>query len=104
MDVPTAQEKSEQIFFVQPKVHHNKFADLNKTVPTDPLKMIAFFEQCQATNKAAGILNNFAKDKQPKERKMAQLPVTRSCESSYCQHCSRKYCNYHQSNQCNRDD
>jgi hypothetical protein len=56
MDVPTAQEKSEQIFFAQPKAHQNKFADLNKIVPTDPLKMIAFFEQCQATNKVAGIL------------------------------------------------
>ena len=50
------QEKSEQIFFAQPKAHHNKFTDLNKMVPTDPLKMIAFFEQCQATNKVAGIL------------------------------------------------
>ena len=73
MDVPTAQEKSEQIFFAQPKAHQNKFADLNKTVPTDPLKMIAFFEQCQATNKAPGILEKIAKDNQPKERKMAQI-------------------------------
>ena len=95
MDVPTAQEKSEQIFFAQPKVHQNKFADLNKTVPTDPLKMIAFFEQCQATDKAAGILEKIAKDKQPKERRTAQLLVARSRESSYRQHCSRKYCNYH---------
>ncbi len=54
MDVPTVQEKDEQIFFAQPKAHQNKFADLNKMVPTDPLKMIAFFEQCQATKKAAG--------------------------------------------------
>jgi hypothetical protein len=99
-----AQEKSEQIFFAQPKAHQNKFADLNKTVPTDPLKMIAFFEQCQATNKAAGVLEKIAKDKQPKERKTAQLPVASSRESSYRQHCSRKYCNYHRSNQCNRDD
>jgi hypothetical protein len=89
MDVPTAQEKSEQIFFAQPKAHQNKFANLNKTVPTDPLKMIAFFEQCQATNKATGVLKKIAKDKQLKERKMAQLPVARSRESSYCQHCSR---------------
>jgi hypothetical protein len=66
MDAPMVQEKNEQIFFAQPKVHQNKFADLNKTVPTDPLKMIAFFEQCQATNKAAGILDKIAKDKQPK--------------------------------------
>ncbi len=36
MDVPTAQEKSEQIFFAQPKAHQNKFADLNKMVPEDP--------------------------------------------------------------------
>jgi hypothetical protein len=58
--------------------------------------MIAFFEQCQATNKAAGVLKKIAKDKQPKERKMAQLPVASSCESSYRQHCSHKYCDYHQ--------
>jgi hypothetical protein len=70
MDVPTVQEKSEQIFFVQPKAHQNKFANLNKTVPSYLLRMIAFFEQCQATNKAAGVLDKIAKDKkQPKEKK-----------------------------------
>ncbi len=85
------QEKSEQIFFAQPQVHQNKFVDLNKTVPTDPLKMIAFFEQYQATNKADGVLEKIAKDKQPKEKKTAHFPVVRSCESSYHQHCSCKY-------------
>jgi hypothetical protein len=76
MDVPTAQEKSEQIFFAQPKVHQNKFANLNKTVPSDPLRMIAFFKQCQATDKAAGVLDKIAKDKkQPKEkRRLMFLP------------------------------
>jgi hypothetical protein len=69
MDVPTAQEKSEQIFFAQPKAHQNKFANLNKMVPADPLRMIALFEQCQATNKAAGILEKIAKDKKQKRRK-----------------------------------
>jgi hypothetical protein len=49
MDVPTAQEKSEQIFFAQP-------------VPSNPLRMIAFFEQCQATDKSAGVLDKIAKD------------------------------------------
>jgi hypothetical protein len=98
MEIPTVQEKSEQIFFAQPKAHQNKFANLNKTVPTDPLKMIAFFQQCQATNKVAGILEKIIKDKQPKEKKTAQLPVACSCESSYHQHCSRKYCDYYQSN------
>ncbi len=57
MDIPTVQERSEQIFFAQPKAHQNKFADLKKTVPANPLRMIAFFEQCQVTNKAAGILD-----------------------------------------------
>ncbi len=76
MKVPMAQEKSEKIFFAQPKAHQNKFVDLNKIVPTNPLKTIAFFEQCQATSKAAGILKKIAKDKkQPKKMKMAQLPV-----------------------------
>jgi hypothetical protein len=32
MDIPTAQEKSEQIFFAQPKAHQKKFAELNKMV------------------------------------------------------------------------
>jgi hypothetical protein len=53
-------------------VHQSKVADLNKMVPTDLLKLIDFFEQCQATNKAAGILKKIAKDKkQPKEKKTA---------------------------------
>ncbi len=101
-----AQEKSEQIFFVEPKAHQFKFADLNKTVPTDPLKLIAFFEQCQeATNKAAGILKKIIKDKkQPKEKKTAHLPATRSCELSYQQYCCHKYRKYHRSNQSDHDN
>ncbi len=58
-----AQEKSEQIFFAQPKVHQNKFANLNKMVSADSLRMIVFFEQGQATDKAAGVLEKIAKDK-----------------------------------------
>jgi hypothetical protein len=105
MDLPTAQEKSEQIFFAQPKVHQNKFADLNKTVPANPLRMIAFFEQCQPTNKVAGILEKIAKDKkQPKEKSMAHVPTALICESSYKQHRRHKYRNYHQSDQRDCDD
>jgi hypothetical protein len=55
MEVTTAQNKSEQTFFPQPKAHQNKFTNLNKTMPTDLLNMITFFEQCQATNNAAGV-------------------------------------------------
>jgi hypothetical protein len=98
MDVPTAQEKSEQIFFTQPKAHQDKFADLNKMVPANLLRMIAFFEQCQATNKAAGVLEKIAEDKkQPKEKSTAHVPTAHSCESSYKQHRCHKYCDYHQS-------
>jgi hypothetical protein len=96
MNVPTVQEKSEKIFFAQPKEHQNKFAESNKTVPTDPLKMIAFFEQCQATNKAVGILKKITKyKKQPKEKSTAHVPTAPSRESSYKQHHHHKYCNYH---------
>jgi hypothetical protein len=105
MDVPTAHEKSEQIFFAQPKVHQNKFANLNKTVPSNPLRMIAFFKQCQATNKAAGVLDKIAKDKkQPKEKKTAHVPTAHSCESSYRQHRSRNYHDYHWNDQHDRND
>jgi hypothetical protein len=55
--------------------------------------MIAFFEQCQATDMAAGVLEKIAKDKQPKEKKMVHVPTARSHESGYRQHCIRKYCN-----------
>jgi hypothetical protein len=98
IEVPTTQEKSEQIFFAQPKAHQFKFTDLIKAVPTNPLKMIAFFEQCQATNNKACVLEKIAKDKkQPKEKKTAQVPVASSRELSYRQHCCHKYCDYHQS-------
>jgi hypothetical protein len=105
MDVPMVQEKSEEIFFAQPKAHQNKFANLNKMVPANPLRMISFFEQCQATDKATCVLEKIAKDKkQPKEKSTAHVPTARSRESSYKQHRCHKYCNYHQSNQCDHDD
>jgi hypothetical protein len=76
MEIPTAQERTEQIFFALPKEHQFKFADTNKLVPTDPLKLIAFFEQCQAANKVAGILEKIAKDKkQQKEKKTHIFPL-----------------------------
>jgi hypothetical protein len=66
--------------------------------------MIAFFEQCQATDKAAGILDKITKDKkQPKEKKTAHLLTAHSCESSYHQHCSCNHRDYHQSNRLDRN-
>jgi hypothetical protein len=58
--------------------------------------MIAFFEQCQATNKAAGVLEKIARDKkQPKEKSTAHVPTARSHELSYKQHRCHKYRDYH---------
>jgi hypothetical protein len=75
MDVPTAQ---------QPKAHQNKFANLNKMMPSDP------------PDKAAGVLHKIAKDKKhPKEKNTAYVPTVRSHESSYHQHRSCNYGNYH---------
>jgi hypothetical protein len=86
--------------FTQPKAHQNKFANLKKIVPANPLRMIALFKQCQATNKAAG-LEKIAKDKkQPKKKSTAYVPTARSRELSYKQHRCHKYCNYHQSDRC----
>jgi hypothetical protein len=42
MELPTAQEKSKHIFFMQPKAHQYKFMETNKTVPMDSLWLIAF--------------------------------------------------------------
>jgi hypothetical protein len=99
MEVPTGQEKRQQIFFAHPTAHQLKFTNMNKMLPTDQLELIAFFEQCQATDKAAGILEKIAKDEQqPKEKKMAHLPVARIHELSYQHHCCHKYQDYHQSN------
>jgi hypothetical protein len=102
MELPTAQEKSKQIFFAQPKAHQFKFTEKNKTVSTDPLWLIAFFKQCQTADKAAGILDMIKEKKQPKEKKIAHLPIAGSHNSSYWQHCC-KNCNYHQSNHRNHN-
>jgi hypothetical protein len=65
-------------------VHQFKIAATNKMMTMDLLWLIAFFKQCQAANKAAGVLEKIAKDKkQLKEKKTAHLPVVCSRESSY---------------------
>jgi hypothetical protein len=69
MEIHTAQEKSEKIFFVQPKAHQFKFVDTNKMVPMDLLKLITFFKQCQAADIAAGVLEKIAKEKSSQKRR-----------------------------------
>jgi hypothetical protein len=102
MELSTVQEKNKKIFFEQPKAHQYKFGETNKTVLTDSLWLIAFFEQCQAANKVVGILEEIKEKKQRKEKKTAHLPVVHSLDSSYWQHCHENP-DYHQSNQCNPD-
>ncbi len=68
----------------------------------DLLKLIAFFEQFQAANKVAGVIEKIVKDKnKPKEKKTAHLPPECSCESSYQQHPCHKYRNYYWSDRHN---
>ncbi len=63
MGLPTMQEKSKQVFLAQPKAHKFKFAETNKTVPMDPLWLVAFFEQCQTADKAAGVQDKLKEKK-----------------------------------------
>jgi hypothetical protein len=71
-------------------------------VPTETLWLVAFFEQCQTANKKTGVLDKLKEKKQPKENKMAHLPIACSRDSNY-QHQPCKYHDYHQSNGCNRN-
>jgi hypothetical protein len=52
----------------------------------DPLFVVAFFEQCQTANKADGVLDKLKEKKQPKEKKMAHLPVAYSHGSNHRHH------------------
>jgi hypothetical protein len=81
MELPIAQEKSKQIFLAQPKAHQYKFSETNKTVPTDLLWLIAFFEQCQTADKVTGILDKIKEKEQPKEKKTAYFLAARSHDS-----------------------
>jgi hypothetical protein len=104
MELPTVQEKSEKFFFAQPKAHQIKFAETNKMMPMDAFWLIAFFKQCQAANKAAEILEKIAKEKKhPKEKKTADLPIRRSRDLSYRQHCCKNH-DCHQSGQSDCND
>jgi hypothetical protein len=69
MKVPTAQEKSKQIFYAQPKAHQFMFTDLNKMVPTDTLELIAFFEQCQATNRGLAFSRRLPRTRSSRKRR-----------------------------------
>ncbi len=94
MELPTVQEKNEQIFFVQTKAHQYKLVETNKMLLADPLWLINFVEKCQAADKAAGVLEKIKEKKQPKEKKTAHLHIACSHGSSYRQH-HHKNCNYH---------
>jgi hypothetical protein len=99
MELPTAQEKAKQIFLTKPKAHQFNFAETNKMAPMDPLWLVAFLEQCQTANKAAGVLDKLKEKKQQYEKKKAHLPVACSCGSNHRHHCCKNH-DHHQSNQC----
>jgi hypothetical protein len=97
-----AQEKSKQIFLVQPKAHQFRFAE-DKMVPTDPLCLVVFLGQCQPADKAVGVLDELKEKKRPKENKTAHFPVPCSCGSNYRHHCCKNRL-YHQRDQHNSNE
>jgi hypothetical protein len=69
MEIPLECKKSEQIFFMQPKVHQFKFADSNKVVPTDPLKLIASFEQFKRPTEWLAFLRRLPRTKSSQKKR-----------------------------------
>ena len=63
MELPTAQERAEQIFLGQPKMHQMKYAETHKTVPADVVPLVAFFKQCHNADQASGLLDKLKKGK-----------------------------------------
>jgi hypothetical protein len=76
MEVPTAQEKSEQIFFAQPKTHQFKFVDLNKMVPTDPLKLLLSSSSVKQPTRQLAFLRRSLRirSSQKKRKQLSFLP------------------------------
>ncbi len=64
-----AQKKSGQIFFAQPKAHQFKFAETNKTVPTDLLKLIAFLSSVKRPTKRLVFLRRSPRTRSSQKRR-----------------------------------
>jgi hypothetical protein len=69
MELPMAQKKSKQIFFVQTKADQFKFTETIKMVTKDPTRLIAFFEQCLSAAKAAGVLEKITMTRSSEKRR-----------------------------------
>ena len=63
MELPTVQERAEQIFLGKPKPHLMKYAETHKTVPSDVVPLIAFFEQCHNADAVSRVLDKLKKGK-----------------------------------------
>jgi hypothetical protein len=64
---------------VQPKAHQFKFADLNKMVPTDPLKLIVFSSSVKQPTRQLAFLRRLPRTRSSKkEKKTAHLPAAHS--------------------------
>ncbi len=69
MELPTGQEKSKQIFSPQPKTHQYKFADTNKTVPMDSLRLIVFLSSVKLLVKQPASLTSSRRKRSRKRRR-----------------------------------
>ena len=79
MELPTAQERADQIFLGQPKPHQMKYAETHKTVSFDIMPLVAFFEQCHNTNRVSGVLDKLKTGKKKVDLDTAhkKAPTTR---------------------------
>ena len=69
MESPTKQEKIEQVFFLVPKKHQQKYAETHKTFSDDHILLVYFFKQCQNAYRASGILDQLQQEKKEKALK-----------------------------------
>ena len=89
MELPIMQESAEQIFLGQPKMHQMKYAETHKTVPSDIVPLVAFFQQCHNTNRVSGVLDKLKKGKKKvdkyTDRKKVPTKRDQGCKKhAYC--------------------
>ena len=83
MEMPTKQEKIEQIFSLMPKKYQQKYAEMHKKLPNDHIPPDHFFELCQNSDHASGILNYLQKEIKEKALKKSSAK-TRGSSNPDC--------------------
>ena len=90
MELPTKQEKIEQIFFSVPKKHQQKYVETHKTLLDDHVLLIFFFKQCQNADQASGILDQLQQKKNEKALKKSTANTSGPSDRN-CRHQPRRH-------------